>query len=302
MSIDKLIELISKKGNPTVVGLDPKMEYVPDFIIKKAFAEHGNGLEGAANAILQFNIELIDRLHDIIPAVKPQSAYYEMYGWQGVKALHKTIQYAKSKGLYVIADVKRNDIGTTAQAYAIAYLGKADVGGVKLPAFNADAATVNAYLGTDGIEPFLQYEKAIFVLVKTSNPSSGELQDLTVDGKALYSHAAALVNSWGKDFIGKHQYSDVGAVVGATYPKQLETLRKEMPHTFFLVPGYGAQGGGADDVVSAFDKNGQGAIINASRSVICAYKKSNCKPEDFSLAARKEAIKMRDDILKALKL
>lgn len=302
MSIDKLVENIRQKENPTVVGLDPKLEYVPEFIIRDAFDKYGSGLEGAAEAILRYNMGLIDELYDIVPAVKPQSAYYEMYGWQGVRALCRTIQYAKQKGMYVIADVKRNDIGSTAQAYACAYLGAARIGdGVDIPAFDADAATVNGYLGSDGIKPFTEYGKAIFVLVKTSNPSSGELQDLTLGDKTVFEHMAGLVEGWGRDSIGKYGYSSIGAVVGATYPKQLSMLRGNMPHTFFLVPGYGAQGAGAADVAGAFGKDGTGAVINASRSIICAYKKEGCKPEDFAKAARREAERMRDDIKKAIR-
>ncbi|NLB82327.1 MAG: orotidine-5'-phosphate decarboxylase [Clostridiaceae bacterium] len=300
MHIDKLIDSIKQKQNPTVVGLDPKLEYVPDFILNNSFDKFGKSLEGAADAIWEFNKALIDQLYDIVPAVKPQSAYYEMYGWQGVQAFFKTIQYAKQKGLFVIADVKRNDIGSTAAAYATAYLGFTDVAGQKIAVFDADAATVNAYLGLDGVQPFLEHNKTIFVLVKTSNPSSGQLQDLAFGDKTLYQNVAELIKDWGSNYVGKYGFSNVGAVIGATYPQQLETLRKSMPNTFFLVPGFGAQGAGADEIIGAFNTNGLGAIINSSRSIICAYKNKNCMQQDFAMAAREEAIKMRDDIIKAL--
>lgn len=297
MSIDNLITQIKEKENPTVAGLDPKLEYIPEYIIAEAFKRHGKNLSGASEAIWQFNKHLIDELYDVVPAIKPQSAYYEMYGWEGVRVLERTIEYAKRRGLYVIADVKRNDIGTTAEAYAIAYLGKTMLyENVEVSSFDADSVTVNAYLGSDGIKPFLGYDKSIFVLVKTSNPSSGELQDLSLENETVYEHMAGLVKEWGNDSIGKYGYSNVGAVVGATYPKQLSLLRKKMPNTYFLVPGYGAQGGSAKDVAKAFNKDGLGAIINASRSIMCAYKKGDYKQEDFAKAAKIEALRMRDEI------
>jgi len=301
MSMDKLIERINEMENPTVAGLDPKLSYIPGFITEEAFKTYGENFCGAAHAILRFNKCLIDELCGIIPAVKPQSAYYEMYGWEGVKAFFDTIQYAKQKGMYVIADVKRNDIGSTAEAYARAYLGTTPVGSTQPEAFNADAATVNGYLGSDGVLPFLEWNKAIFVLVKTSNPSSGEIQDIHAQNAAIYRHMAGLVEKWGKGSIGKYGYSNVGAVVGATYPKQLSELREQMPHTFFLVPGYGAQGAGADDIVGAFDKKGSGAIINASRSLMCAYRKSGGSQEDFAKAAKAEAERMRDEIRRVIR-
>ena len=228
-----------------------------------------------------------------------------MYGFYGVKALYETIAYAKEKGMFVITDGKRNDIGTTMEAYATAHLGKTDVEGVKFEAFGADALTVNGYLGTDGIKPLLKIcedsDKGIFVLVKTSNPSSGELQDRELaDGKSVYATMGEMCENWGSELVGKYGYSAVGSVVGATYPAQLGELRKSMPHTFFLVPGYGAQGGGAKDVAPAFDSNGIGAIINSSRGIMCAYKKEGCDEKDFAAAARREAIRMRDDINSAI--
>lgn len=295
--IDLLIEKIREKGNPTVAGLDPKLDYLPDEMKKKAFKEYGETFEGAANALFEFNKELIDALCDVVPAVKPQSAYYEMYGVEGIKCLKKTIDYAKEKGMYVILDGKRGDIGATSEAYAAAYLGNTEIGGGSYAAFGADCLTVNPYLGSDGILPFVKKceegKKGIFALVKTSNKSSGELQDLKSGGKYIYEIVAELVKEWGGSTIGMYGYGNVGAVVGATYPQQAETLRKQMPHTYFLVPGYGAQGGGAKDVAPCFNKDGMGAIVNASRSIMCAYIKNGGSVGE---AARKEAIRMRDDI------
>ena len=299
MALDRLIEKIVEKQNPTVAGLDPKLSYIPDFIKEEAFAKYGKTLEGAAEAILVYNKALIDALCDIVPAVKPQAAYYEMYGWQGVRALTETIAYAKSKGMFVITDGKRNDIGTTMEAYATAHLGVTDVDGTEAAAFGADALTVNGYLGADGIVPVInvsnKMDTGMFVLVKTSNPSSGELQNLELEGsETIYLHMGNLCEEWGKELMGKYGYSGVGAVVGATYPQQLTELRKELTHTFFLVPGYGAQGGTAKDIAGAFDSNGLGAIVNSSRGIMCAWQKEDgCKPEDFAAAARREAEKMK---------
>ena len=300
MSLDRLIEKIVQTQNPTVVGLDPKLEYVPAFIKEEYFEKYGNTLEAAAKALLAFNKGLIDQLYDIVPAVKPQCAYYEMYGWQGVKTLAKTMEYAREKGMFVITDGKRNDIGTTMEAYAIGHLGEVSVNGEKIEPFMGDALTVNGYLGSDGINPLLQIcsqrDKGIFVLAKTSNPSSGELQDQLIDGKPVYEAMGNMCEAWGAAVPGKYGYSGVGAVVGATYPKQLEELRTALPHTFFLVPGYGAQGGGAKDVSYAFDKKGLGAIVNSSRGIICAYKKEGCDEHDYAGAARREALRMKADI------
>lgn len=299
--IDTLIEKIKEKGNPTVAGLDPKLAYLPEEMKKKAFDQYGETFEGAASAIFEFNKELIDALYDIVPAVKPQSAYYEMYGIEGIKCLKKTIDYAKEKGMYVILDAKRGDIGATSEAYATAYLGNTEIGEKTEPAFDADCLTVNPYLGSDGVLPFVKMcesrNKGIFALVKTSNKSSGELQDLKSGGRYIYEVVADLVKEWGSTTIGMYGYSNVGAVVGATYPEQAEVLRKLMPHTYFLVPGYGAQGGGAKDVVPCFNNDGMGAIVNASRSIMCAYMKNGGSVGE---AARQEAIRMRDDITSAL--
>ncbi len=304
MSLDRLIEAIKRTGNPSVAGLDPKLEYVPEAIVNKALGEYGQTLEGAAAALFEFNCRLIDALYDIVPAVKPQAAYYEMYGWPGMRALAETISYAKSKGMFVITDGKRNDIGSTMEAYASAHLGVTKVGNNEISAFGGDALTVNGYLGADGILPLLDVclksNTGIFVLVKTSNPSSGDLQDKLVDGKPVYQKMGELCEKWGEKLSGKYRYSGVGAVVGATWPEQLSELRIALPSTFFLVPGYGAQGGGAADITGAFDKDGMGAIINSSRAILCAWKKEGCAQEDFAGAARREAIRMRQDIISAI--
>ena len=308
MAFDRLIDSIIRMQNPTVAGLDPKLDYVPASIKDACFEKYGKTLEGAAAALLAFNKAIIDEIYDIVPAIKPQAAYYEMYGWQGVKALAETIAYAQSKGMFVITDGKRNDIGTTMEAYATAHLGTTDIAGesvAEYEPFGADALTVNGYLGTDGIKPLAQVcaaqDKGIFVLVKTSNPSSGELQDMKLEnGVTVYEQMGRMCEGWGADLMGKYGYSAVGAVVGATYPEQLAEMREKAPHTFFLVPGYGAQGGGAQDAKNAFDKNGLGAIINSSRGIMCAWKKQGLTEEDFAQAARTEALRMKEDILNTI--
>lgn len=311
MFIDRLIDNIKKYNNPTVVGLDPKLEYIPANIRNSAFREYGEGFAGAAEAILRFNKRLIDAVCDIVPAVKPQLAYYEMYGYEGIKAFAATIEYAKSKGMLVIADGKRNDIGTTAEAYSKAFLGKVSIENKDMPVFDTDALTVNPYLGIDGIKPFLddcgKYQKGIFILVKTSNKSSGQFQDLiTQDGKHIYEKVAELVDEWGKDLVGKNGYSSIGAVVGATYPEQAKELRKIMKKAYILVPGYGAQGGTAMDAANAFNSDGLGAVINASRSIMCAWKAERWlgiyNEDSFDEAARAEAIRMRDEINDVLRV
>ena len=305
MAFDRLIEGIVKMQNPTVAGFDPKLDYVPASIKESCFEKYGKTLEGAAAALLEFNKAIIDKIYDIVPAIKPQAAYYEMYGWQGVKALCETIAYAQSKGMFVITDGKRNDIGTTMEAYATAHLGTTDVAGEEIDAFGADALTVNGYLGTDGIKPLAEIcdkkDKGIFVLVKTSNPSSGELQDMKLEnGSTVYAQMGSMCENWGESLMGKYGYSGVGAVVGATYPDQLAEMRAKAPHTFFLVPGYGAQGGGAQDAKNAFDKRGLGAIINSSRGIMCAWKKQGLTEDDFAEAARAEALRMKEDILSTI--
>ena len=306
MFIDKLIRKIKETNNPTVAGLDPKIEFVPDFIKREKFEIFGEMLQGACESILEFNKVIIDSIYDIVPAVKPQLAYYEMYGANGIWAFEETVIYAKSKGMIVIADGKRNDIGSTSEAYSNAFLGETKISSqISLKAFDADCLTVNPYLGIDGIKPFTdhcaKYGKGIFVLVKTSNPSSGQLQDLVLqDGRRVFEAVADLVVEWGKDLIGSYGYSSVGAVVGATWPSQAAELRRRMPQAYFLVPGYGAQGGSATDISVNFNKDGLGAIVNASRSLMCAYMsdvwKNEFTPEQFGAACRAEAIRMRNDI------
>ncbi len=304
MSFDRLIDRIIETKNPSVAGLDPHYSYIPG-CIKAKYDHVENPLEAAALAVREYNFALIDALCDVVPAVKPQAAYYEMYGWYGMKAFAETVTYAQKKGLFVIADGKRNDIGSTMEAYAAAHLGQVEIRGQKLSPFGSDALTVNGYLGTDGIAPLLpackEFDKGIFVLAKTSNPSSGELQDKKVyarPSKTVYELMGGMCETWGEEVPGvKYGYSAVGAVVGATYPEQLSELREKLPHTFFLVPGYGAQGGGAEGVAGAFDKQGLGAIVNSSRAILCAWKKEGCPEEEFAQAARREAIRMRDDIV-----
>jgi orotidine-5'-phosphate decarboxylase len=311
MFIDKLIEAVKEKDNPTVVGLDPKIEYVPSLLREEAFREYGKNLKGVAHAILSFNKKIIDAVYDIVPAVKPQLAYYEMYGIEGLKVFDETVKYSKEKGLIVIADGKRNDIGSTAQSYSSAYLGKSVIDeGIEESVFDVDALTVNPYLGVDGIKPFIddckKYKKGVFILVKTSNKSSGQIQDLfTQLGKSIYEIVAELVEEWGKPVRGQYGYSSVGAVVGATYPNQAKILRKAMQHAYILVPGYGAQGGTARDVAHSFNGDGLGAIVNASRSIMCAYQsdewKNQYNEEQFAEASRAEAIRMRNDINSVIK-
>lgn len=298
MSITRLQKMILDKRNPTVAGLDARPEYVPPHIIAAKVEEYGRTLKAAAEAVYEFNVGLIDGLSEFVPAVKPQSAYYELLGPDGVAVLKRTIDYAKSKGMYVIVDGKRNDIGATATAYAEAYLGMIEFEGVTLRAFDADGLTVNAYLGSDGIKPFAKYcdEKSIFILAKTSNKSSIEIQDMMAGDRPLYRVVANRIEMWGADYVGEYGYSNIGAVVGATYPEELKTLRKNCPRTFFLVPGYGAQGGTAADIEGAFDKDGRGAIINSSRGIMCAWQKKNDDGRNFVEAACEAAMKMKREL------
>lgn len=301
MSFDVLQEKIREKKNPTVAGLDARIEYVPEYIRKEAFEKYGVGLKGAVEAIWQFNVGLIDALCDIVPAVKPQSAYYENLGWQGMEMLERTIRYAKEKGLFVIADIKRGDIGSTATAYAEGWLSGAPIEGQVFKSFDADCVTLNGYMGSDSIKPFLEAakgeDKCAFVLVKTSNPGSGELQDVkAADGRTIYEVMGDLNEQIAAGTEGKYGFTMAGAVTGATYPQQIQDLRARLPHTFFLVPGYGAQGGTAADVKYAFNEKGHGAIVNSSRGIMCAWKKTGGDGHDFKEAARNAAIAMRDDI------
>lgn len=307
--IDKLAEKIKKLEAPIVVGLDPMLSYVPEFVQKKAFEEFGETLEGAAEAIWQFNKAIVDACYDLIPAVKPQIAMYEQFGIPGLVAFKKTVDYCKSKDLVVIGDIKRGDIGSTSAAYAVGHLGKVAVGEKKFAGFDEDFVTVNPYLGTDGVKPFVdvckEEKKGIFVLVKTSNPSSGEFQDQLVDGKPLYELVGEKVAEWGEEAVGSCGYSYVGAVVGATYPEMGKVLRKLMPKTFILVPGYGAQGGKAADLVHYFNEDGLGAIVNSSRGIIAAYKNAayaeKFGAENFADASRQAVLDMKADIMGALK-
>ena len=304
--INKLIEKIQKTHAPIVVGLDPMLNYVPEHIQARAFAEYGETLEGAAEAIWQFNKAIVDATYDLIPAVKPQVAMYEQFGIEGLKAFKKTVDYCHEKGLVVIGDVKRGDIGSTSEAYAVGHLGKVQVGSKSYYGFDEDFATVNPYLGSDGIKPFIKVckeeNKGLFILVKTSNPSSGEFQDRMIDGRPLYEWVGEQVADWGKDHMGD-SYSYIGAVVGATYPEQGKVLRKIMPKTFILVPGYGAQGGRGKDLVHFFNEDGLGAIVNSSRGIIAAYKQEKYAafgPEHFADASRAAVIDMQKDIASVL--
>ena len=300
--INKLVSKIQKTNAPVVVGLDPMLSYVPEHITKAAFAEYGETLEGAAEAIWQFNKGIVDNIYDLIPAVKPQIAMYEQFGIPGIIAFKKTVDYCKEKDLIVIADIKRGDIGSTSSAYAVGHLGKVQVGNNSYAGFDEDFATVNPYLGSDGIKPFIdvckENKKGIFVLVKTSNPSSGEFQDRLIDGKPLYELVGEQVAKWGEEHMGD-SYSYVGAVVGATYPEMGKVLRKVMPKSFILVPGYGAQGGTAEGLRPYFNEDGLGAIVNSSRGIIAAYKQdkySQFGPENYADASRQATIDMIKDI------
>lgn len=304
--INTLVEKISTLNAPIVVGLDPMLAYVPEHVQKKAFEEYGETLEGAAEAIWQFNKAIVDATYDLIPAVKPQIAMYEQFGVPGLAAFAKTCEYCKSKGLVVIGDIKRGDIGSTSGAYATGHLGKVTVGSKQYSGFSEDFVTVNPYLGSDGVKPFIdvckEENKGIFVLVKTSNPSSGEFQDQLVDGTPLYELVARKVNEWGEECMGD-VYSNVGCVIGATYPEMGKTLRKLMPKTYILVPGYGAQGGKAEDLVHYFNADGLGAIVNSSRGIIAAYKQEKYAKfgaENFADASRQAVVDMVEDITGAI--
>ena len=304
--INKLISNIRKTNAPIVVGLDPMLNYIPEHIQKKAFAEFGETLEGAAEAIWQYNKGIVDATFDLIPAVKPQIAMYEQFGIPGLIAYKKTVEYCKSKDLVVIGDIKRGDIGSTSAAYAVGHLGQVQVGSKKYAGFDEDFATVNPYLGSDGVKPFMdvckEEKKGIFVLVKTSNPSSGEFQDRVIDGRPLYELVGEKVAQWGDELMGDG-YSYVGAVVGATYPEMGKVLRKIMPKTFILVPGYGAQGGKGADLVHFFNEDGLGAIVNSSRGIIAAYKQEKYKEfgaENYADSSRAAVKDMIADISGAL--
>lgn len=304
--IDQLIEKIEACQNPTVVGLDPRLSMIPEAIREEAYEKYGKTPEGAAEAFYLFNKEILDAVYDLIPAVKPQVAMYEMYGVSGLAAYIKTIAYAREKGLIVIGDIKRSDIASTAQAYADGHIGVAPVEGEKYEIYKEDFVTLNPYLGVESIEPYFKnmkdHNKGIFVLVKTSNPGSGQIQDLLAgpEDKPLYEIVGGLVEEWGSDFRGQYGYSDVGAVVGATHPEQGKRLREVLPHTFFLVPGYGAQGATAQDLRGCFDKEGRGAIVNSSRGIIAAWQKekyaSAFRADQWAQASRQAVLDMKEDL------
>jgi orotidine-5'-phosphate decarboxylase len=303
--INKLVEKIEKMEAPIVVGLDPMLDFVPQHILKKAYSEKGENIEGVAEAIWQYNKGIIDATYDLIPAVKPQIAMYEQFGIEGLKVFKQTVDYCKEKGLVVIGDIKRGDIGSTSAAYAVGHLGKLTIGNKQFRGFDEDFATLNPYMGSDGVKPFIdvckQEGKGLFILVKTSNPSSGEFQDQLVDGKPLYELVGKKVAEWGELHMGT-SYSYVGAVVGATYPEIGKILRAIMPKTYILVPGYGAQGGKAEDLVHYFNKDGLGAIVNSSRGIIAAYKQKGYEkfgPEAYADASRQAVIDMREDLRQA---
>ena len=308
--INKLIQGIQRTGAPIVVGLDPTLKFVPGHLKEKAFAEYGETMKGAAEAVWLFNKEIIDNIYDLVPAVKPQIAMYEQFGIEGLLVFQKTVDYCKEKGLVVIGDVKRGDIGSTSEAYAVGHLGKVQVGSKLCSGFNEDFVTVNPYLGSDGVAPFIKVckeeKKGIFVLVKTSNPSSGEIQDRMIREQSgerpLYEIVGEMVAEWGADCMGD-SYSYIGAVVGATYPEQGKVLRKIMPKAFILVPGYGTQGGKGADLVHFFNEDGLGAIVNSSRGIIAAYQQAEYakySEKDFAKASRAAVIAMKEDIAGAL--
>ncbi|MCI9490817.1 orotidine-5'-phosphate decarboxylase [Lachnospiraceae bacterium 48-42] len=304
--INQLVEKIKQTGAPVVAGLDPMLDYIPKQVQEKAFEEFGETLEGAAEAVWQFNKEIVDKIWDLIPAVKPQIAMYEQFGLPGLAAFKKTVDYCKEKGLIVIGDIKRGDIGSTSAAYAAGHIGRVQVGSRSFAPFDEDFITVNPYLGSDGVNPFLKVckeeKKGMFILVKTSNPSSGEFQDRLIDGRPLYELVGERVAAWGEEAMGD-TYSYVGAVVGATYPEMGKTLRKIMPKAFILVPGYGAQGGKGKDLVPFFHEDGLGAIVNSSRGIIAAYRQekyADFGAEQFGEAARAAATDMIQDIRGAL--
>lgn len=305
MIIDKLIDKIKEKNNPSVVGLDPRIEYIPSFIIEKNITKYGESLKAIAKSMYEFNKYIIDEICDIVPAIKPQIAMYEMYGAEGVQAYIDTISYAKQKGLIAIGDIKRGDVSKTAKAYSDAHIGKVQICGKKVDIFNQDFVTLNPYLGSDSITPFLEdckkYDKGLFILAKTSNENSKEIQDLMIDGEPVYEKVGKLIEKWGSELVGKNGYSQVGAVVGATHTRQAKALRGIMKNTFFLVPGYGAQGGKAEDLAVCFDKNGLGAIVNSSRGIIASHLKDEfvgLKETEFAKASRESAINMKRDLLK----
>ena len=302
MFVDRLVKQVKEKKCNVVVGIDPRLELIPRFIQERHFQQQGKTLKAIEEILWEFSKEIIDQVWDIVPAIKPQIAFYEQYGIEGMSAYRRVCQYAKQKGLLVIGDIKRGDIGTTSKAYANGHLGRTIVEGESFEAFTVDAVTVNPYLGDDCLKEFMEDvvegNKGMFVLVKTSNPSSVQLQDLESEGKKIYEVVAGMVAAWSDQALGSYGYSSVGAVVGATYPEQGERLRTLMPNTYFLVPGYGAQGAKAEDIIPCFNEDGLGAIINSSRDIIFAYlkKEQNWREDQYGEAARAAALHMREDI------
>lgn len=304
MIIDSLIKKIEELNNPTVVGLDPRIEYIPKHLLDENYEKYGKNLKGVSNAFLDFNKQIIDNIYDIVPSVKPQIAMYEKYGIDGLIAFSETVKYAKEKNMIVISDIKRGDIGSTAKDYADSHLGFSEIEGEKFETFNSDFVTLNPYLGGDSISPFIdvmkQENKGAFVLVKTSNKGSKDLQDLIIDNEKLYIRVGQLVTEWGKELIGEYGYSSLGAVVGATHKDELVEIRNKCPKLFFLIPGYGAQGGKAEDIRASFDNNGLGGIVNSSRGIIAAFqneKYSTFSEKEFALASRQAALDMKKDLL-----
>ncbi len=306
MIIDKLIDRIKQLNNPTVVGLDPRIEYIPSYIKEQMYKNYGKTPKALAEAFFIFNKSIIDEVCDIVPAVKPQIAMYEQLGYDGIKCYIDTIEYARQKDMIIIGDIKRSDIASTAQAYSDGHIGKIKIEEKSYDIYKTDFITLNPYLGYDSIEPYInnckKYEKGLFILVKTSNPNSGQVQDLLVGNERLYEKVGKLVDGWGKDLIGVNGYSSIGAVVGATYPEQAKVLRQIMPNTYFLVPGYGAQGATAKDLSVCFNKDGLGAIVNSSRGIIAAYQNKKYSDRfnehEFAHAAKQAAIDMKNDLMK----
>ncbi len=306
--IDALIQKIKETNNPTVVGLDPRLDFVPEHIKEEAYDQYGKTLKGAAQSYVMFNKAIIDEVHDLIPAVKPQVAMYEQLGAEGIAAYIETINYAKNKGLVIIGDIKRSDIASTATSYAQGHIGLVEVEDQKFEVYKEDFITLNPFLGIDSVEPYFEAckerDKGLFLLVKTSNPNSGQIQDLRVENQFMYEYIGQLVSEWGKDMIGQYGFSKIGAVVGATHKEQGIALRKQMPHTFFLVPGYGAQGATAEDLAGCFNQDGLGSIVNSSRGIIAAYKNvkysGEFSPKEFAKASRQAVIDMKNDLNRVL--
>jgi orotidine-5'-phosphate decarboxylase len=306
--IDALIQKIKETNNPTVVGLDPRLDFVPEHIKEEAYDQYGKTLKGAAQSYVMFNKAIIDEVHDLIPAVKPQVAMYEQLGAEGIAAYIETINYAKNKGLVIIGDIKRSDIASTATSYAQGHIGLVEVEDQKFEVYKEDFITLNPFLGIDSVEPYFEAckerDKGLFLLVKTSNPNSGQIQDLRVENQFMYEYIGQLVSEWGKDMIGQYGFSKIGAVVGATHKEQGIALRKQMPHTFFLVPGYGAQGATAEDLAGCFNQDGLGSIVNSSRGIIAAYKNAKYSgefsPKAFAKASRQAVIDMKNDLNRVL--